>query len=114
MVFLRFSHGFALSFPRNRFRGEAVERYGTTSEWMGPVTALAGLKVLGGRRWWMMIIFQQNWVIYRVNDEMHIPETWSVWVCHYLFVECDLFFPWLVVWNIFYFFHILGIIIPIH
>ena len=25
--------------------GEAVERYGTTSEWMGPVTALAGLKV---------------------------------------------------------------------
>ena len=28
----------------NAVRGEPVERYGSSSEWMGPVTALAGLK----------------------------------------------------------------------
>lgn len=31
------------------YRGEAVERCGTTSEWMGPVTALAGLKAVANR-----------------------------------------------------------------
>ncbi|CAK8992213.1 Uncharacterized protein SCF082_LOCUS2998 [Durusdinium trenchii] len=28
------------------YKGEPVERYGSTSEWMGPVTALAGLKMM--------------------------------------------------------------------
>jgi len=31
------------------YRGETVERYGSSSEWMGPVTALAGLKAVAGR-----------------------------------------------------------------
>ncbi|CAJ1379202.1 unnamed protein product, partial [Effrenium voratum] len=31
------------------YRGEPVERYGSSSEWMGPVTALAGLKAVAAR-----------------------------------------------------------------
>ncbi|CAK9006127.1 unnamed protein product [Durusdinium trenchii] len=31
------------------YKGEPVERYGSTSEWMGPVTALAGLKAVAAR-----------------------------------------------------------------